>query len=1151
MNFLTDMMFTEEDNADSHFILQFANFGYFALLLIVISLYLARPTSKSKIKDTVFSKARKKRLQDTWEWIQYANELSREYSDPRYAIMAYQHILNLDMTVNQSKDVYRKLGGLYEDVYYNSRIKFLNDEYRLKAIKYYKMSGTSNNRKIRLRVLMLEHKNLSSAQWLQKARETSNVIKLRDYCEIAIRLSLNAPVTMYKAGLIITNCNGYRNRLAIAKKYFKEAANSNHRKAAKKYIELEHGNMSQSRYTQLGVAYLTGTKSIAGNINLAIVCFEQASSDPEALFALGTFYRDGIGVLENLERAKDYFKQAKEMGSEAAKIEYMMLSHNELTTSPEWNSLGINYYNGKDYILAEACFQRAIKLSPTFAVAYYNIGLLSQKGRPRNFKRAMQYYGPALILGYKKAEDRIREIRSEREWAPYKRGAAGLFGVAAMVGGGFALVFSNGTAAMAGNSVLQGGVSSFRFALFNEDENLTAEDYASQVISSMMGGAASHTVGRVLNPLVRTPTRFLPFLSEGGEQAVRVVAIGGLASLSGYYATTVARNLIERRSFLAAIRNRDALLAFISGTVSSGINVASHPVIESFYNGVFDSAIDEASQEAAMIVAGSLVGSTTGGISAALTTLVSNGYYKLTGYKRPWLEGFKEAILLGMVTGAVTGAFNGVIECHNLRQKKLLEAIEEYNKNIEKLKEIENSSEAEAAKSANAYFLDMRRRAQAEILKHIEWAIANECVYARGLNIGLRVKSTDINDIFDAILAGKKVTFVKYGKGKKIEAERKLFPDAYKIKWDENGEKGKSKKTMYNLDDYRRAQQKANAANRDLAAKYDEAGFNGDELVGNLIQEREKLLMQERQLGKRNRYFHNHKGVKSTLRLDVPMKDDYTPDFSDTSIAWNAIYNASECAIACYKNKTGGFVYGMKLIGKIEQPKYGFDVSTFADQKNNTIYISFKGSQKASQWFIDDAVLAAKGIPASVNRHIKAEIQKIAQQYPNSKIILTGHSLGAAIATYYSSKLGYTALCFDNPGCRHTGDYSNVTSFQSMPNIVNRLNPSKGNIVQLSTPTSTYYYARKTTYVIDFFKPGAGLIGREALGLFSHSMRFVQRSLRRTHDLLTGESSNSHLLKGIKSNSNLEYENDFSEVLQNQIGQSQQRSNNGPARMQR
>lgn len=248
-------------------------------------------------------------------------------------------------------------------------------------------------------------------------------------------------------------------------------------------------------------------------------------------------------------------------------------------------------------------------------------------------------------------------------------------------------------------------------------------------------------------------------------------------------------------------------------------------------------------------------------------------------------------------------------------------------------------------------------------------------------------------------------------------------------------------------------------------------------------------------------------------------------DLTTSQGSWNVIDSSFECADCCYDNKD---INGMIKVGQISYGKLAFSCTAYLDPQTNQMIIAFKGSREWETFLKEDYKLATKGMPRSTKMaEIARGLEQIMAAYPSASTSFTGHSLGAAVATYYSSKFKKPAYCFDNPGIAMKGiDDSRVTSFQSLPNLVTidgyktkKGKFSKGNVVQLAAPTSKSARFRHI--------PG--------MGFASHSRKRVKESLDRTKRLCTDHSSSKYLDKYMRRGSDFKYSNDLSRVLEPQI----------------
>jgi hypothetical protein len=144
---------------------------------------------------------------------------------------------------------------------------------------------------------------------------------------------------------------------------------------------------------------------------------------------------------------------------------------------------------------------------------------------------------------------------------------------------------------------------------------------------------------------------------------------------------------------------------------------------------------------------------------------------------------------------------------------------------------------------------------------------------------------------------------------------------------------------------------------------------------------------------------------------------------------------------------------------------------------DNNICVVFRGSSSLKDWFYDiqirkhhlkNNVWIHKGFYkalylSGVYRTIADEIKNLLKVYPNHKIYVTGHSLGAAIASLFGYLLSeeinnnITVVAFASPRVGNKGWYK---SFMEKPNLKQyRINNNKD--IVTSFPYYKYYHVGK------------------------------------------------------------------------------------------
>lgn len=123
---------------------------------------------------------------------------------------------------------------------------------------------------------------------------------------------------------------------------------------------------------------------------------------------------------------------------------------------------------------------------------------------------------------------------------------------------------------------------------------------------------------------------------------------------------------------------------------------------------------------------------------------------------------------------------------------------------------------------------------------------------------------------------------------------------------------------------------------------------------------------------------------------------------------------ATYCDPASYLTRTPkGILAGFKATYKIYDKVHDTNGYIGYTTSQSTIYVAFRGSESIANWISNlDAVLTSYPLCLNCNVHagfyaaeknvisgILAEVKRLKGLYPTYKIVVTGHSLGAALAT--------------------------------------------------------------------------------------------------------------------------------------------------------
>ena len=147
-------------------------------------------------------------------------------------------------------------------------------------------------------------------------------------------------------------------------------------------------------------------------IDIAKLVKEGKAGDKQALYQLGFMYENGMEVNQDLQKAKRYYRQAAELGSEDAKLSLSLMDLSDKLDKRKVslsNSVTVKASKGLDYKLSvsdlKAVVQRAKKLDKdalfTLATIYDN-GYGDIKA---DKERAMALYQKAASLGSEKAKN--------------------------------------------------------------------------------------------------------------------------------------------------------------------------------------------------------------------------------------------------------------------------------------------------------------------------------------------------------------------------------------------------------------------------------------------------------------------------------------------------------------------------------------------------------------------------------------------------------------------------------------------------------------------------------------------------------------------------------------------------------------------------
>ena len=143
---------------------------------------------------------------------------------------------------------------------------------------------------------------------------------------------------------------------------------------------------------------------------------------------------------------------------------------------------------------------------------------------------------------------------------------------------------------------------------------------------------------------------------------------------------------------------------------------------------------------------------------------------------------------------------------------------------------------------------------------------------------------------------------------------------------------------------------------------------------------------------------------------------------------------------AGYSYKNGSSApEGYKVVKSVDNKDTGFHAEVLAN--GNDVIVAYRGTDITSvQDIRNDVAMARDKIPAQATDAIKVYDQ-VKQDYPNSDVTVTGHSLGGSLSQIVSSVRGCDAVTFNAYGTKDM--FENSANIKE-DNIVNYVNEMDG-----------------------------------------------------------------------------------------------------------
>ena len=128
---------------------------------------------------------------------------------------------------------------------------------------------------------------------------------------------------------------------------------------------------------------------------------------------------------------------------------------------------------------------------------------------------------------------------------------------------------------------------------------------------------------------------------------------------------------------------------------------------------------------------------------------------------------------------------------------------------------------------------------------------------------------------------------------------------------------------------------------------------------------------------------------------------------------------------------------GYKVVKSVDNKDTGFHAEVLV--KGNDVIVAYRGTDITSvQDIRNDVAMARNKIPAQATDAIKVYDQ-VKQDYPNSDITVTGHSLGGSLSQIVSSVRGCGAVTFNAYGTKDMFENSANIKEENIVNYVNEM----------------------------------------------------------------------------------------------------------------